>query len=139
MIDKLNGGINITENKFVINCKLTKSDFISSILFDEATSKEVNSYTHYYLKPKNIENVKFQINLIFNPNGKILNVFLGIYETDNPWENWSGSHELKRKELHDKWLEENLGNPPYDYSWGTVSSTYDPRSGSSTITFTYKT
>lgn len=84
MINKLDGGINIDENGFVINCKLTKDRFVGSALFNGATSQETNSYTHYYLLPKYIGNVKFQINLIFNPDGKILNVFLSIYETDSP-------------------------------------------------------
>ena len=138
MIDKQNGGISIVKNNFLIHCELTKNDFINSTLFCEATEQEVNSYTHYVLKPKDIANTIFGINLIFAPNGRILYVFLGVFETDNPWSHWSESNELRRKALHDMWLEENLGNPPYDYSWGTVSSTYNPRAGSSTITFAYK-
>jgi len=139
LINRLNGGISIGEVNFVINCRLTKDDFINSALFNYATLQELNSYTHCCLKPQYIGKIKFQVNLIFDPNGKILNVFLGVYEADNHWENWSEDNELKRKELHDKWLEENLGIPPYAYDWGTVSSTYDSRAGSSSITFTYKT
>ena len=53
------------------------------------------------------------------------------------WENWSKEEQLKKKDKHDIWLKTNIGKPPYKYSWGEISSNYDPRSGSSMITIRY--
>lgn len=53
------------------------------------------------------------------------------------WNNWSESEEQSKKDEHDKWLLRNIGEPPYNYSWGEISSNYDPRSGSSMITIRY--
>jgi hypothetical protein len=62
-----------------------------------------------------------------------------------PWEDWSEKRERRRKTKHDAWLEKTLGAPArdddvgvyYDYAWGRVLSTFDPRSGSSDIVVTY--
>ncbi|GEM_PF-829307 len=61
------------------------------------------------------------------------------------WEDWTESKELRRKVDHDRFLAEYLGRDPdlkrskpypsitYVFPWGTVFSSYDPRSASSTI------
>lgn len=36
--------------------------------------------------------------------------------------------ELRRKDYHDAWLKAELGNPPYEYPWGTVRSWFDAKS-----------
>ena len=41
--------------------------------------------------------------------------------------------ELRRKAHHDAWLKSELGNPPYEYLWGTVDSTFDEKGLSSGI------
>ncbi|HEY1584734.1 MAG TPA: hypothetical protein VGH63_03545, partial [Polyangia bacterium] len=41
------------------------------------------------------------------------------------------------KAVHDRWLRQQLGAGPYHYSWGQIESTYDPRSLSSGIHFSY--
>ncbi len=61
------------------------------------------------------------------------------------WEEWSAQRERSRKAKHDAWLEEALGAPAredemgahYDYAWGRVLSTFDPRSGASYIVVSY--
>jgi hypothetical protein len=39
--------------------------------------------------------------------------------------------------MHDRWLRRMLGEPPYAYPWGSVTSSYDPRSDSSSVVVTY--
>lgn len=46
--------------------------------------------------------------------------------------------EQGRKAAHDAWLAETLGRPPYEYAWGEVGSTYDPRSESSDVYVRYR-
>lgn len=41
--------------------------------------------------------------------------------------------ELRRKTYHDAWLKSELGDPPYEYSWGRVLSWFDAKSVSSDI------
>ncbi len=50
---------------------------------------------------------------------------------------WNEELELERKRLHDDWLRKELGAPPYCYSWGEISSEYDPRGCVSDIILNY--
>jgi hypothetical protein len=62
------------------------------------------------------------------------------------WEDWSEQRERRRKTKHDAWLKKMLGAPTrkdevgvhYDYAWGAVLSTFDPRSGSSEVVVSYR-
>jgi hypothetical protein len=61
----------------------------------------------------------------------------------NSWEGWSESKQLTLRDAHDAWLVEVLGPAErearttaeltYRFAWGEVRSTYDARSGSSSI------
>jgi hypothetical protein len=53
------------------------------------------------------------------------------------WDDWSEESEREKQRAHDAWLSAQLGSPPYTYGWGEVESTYDPRSGSSSIVIQY--
>jgi hypothetical protein len=55
---------------------------------------------------------------------------------------WSDADEPGRKDAHDAWLRALFGAPhvpapAYDFAWGEVFSTYDPRGEVSTITIRY--
>ncbi len=50
---------------------------------------------------------------------------------------WNEELELERKRLHDDWLRNELGAPPYRYSWGEISSEYDPKGCVSDIILNY--
>ncbi len=52
---------------------------------------------------------------------------------------WSEKAARAAKKRHDRWLAQELGSPPYEYEWGRIESTYDPRSVSSGITINYVT
>ena len=41
--------------------------------------------------------------------------------------------EMRRKEYHDAWLTSELGDPPYKYMWGSVTSSFNEKSVSSDI------
>lgn len=56
--------------------------------------------------------------------------------TDDP-SDWTPEMEQERKLKHDQWLRAELGPPPYEYAWGTVTSEFDPRGCVSDIIVTY--
>jgi hypothetical protein len=56
--------------------------------------------------------------------------------TDDPSQ-WTADREHERKRKHDEWLRMELGSPPYNYSWGSVVSEFDPRGCVSDIIVTY--
>lgn len=137
----MNGNcIKITNENLIVSNKMTRKDFLNSDIYNEAVKEEINSYMHYHLKPQNIIDDKFFITLIFKPEGNIymMKLRMQVGESLPSWLNWSEDNELELQKAHDKWLKSNFGDPPYNNSWGTISSIYDPRSGSSSITFVYK-
>ena len=71
-------------------------------------------------------------------DGRILNVSLTFDLPDDSQENWSTPHELARKERHDAWLREHLGEPPYRYDWGQVESVIYHQHCGSEITVSYQ-
>jgi hypothetical protein len=137
MIDIKNGSIAL--QNFMMRKGLTKDDFLSSNLFGEVLKHQEYEFTTYSLKPQLIEKEKFIMVIYFNKNDIIDLVNLSLSNSENlpSWDNWSESEEQRKKEEHDKWLLNKIGIPPYNYDWGTVSSNYDPRSGSSMITIRY--
>ena len=50
---------------------------------------------------------------------------------------WTEELELERKARHDRWLAQELGSAPYQYSWGSITSDFDPRGCSSEIIIVY--
>jgi hypothetical protein len=50
---------------------------------------------------------------------------------------WTEALELERKAKHDHWLARELGNAPYQYRWGSITSDFDPRGCSSEIIIVY--
>lgn len=58
-------------------------------------------------------------------------------ELGSSWADWSLEKERKRKQIHDEWLTKVLGKWPCSFSWGEISSEYDPKGGYSSIFIRY--
>jgi len=56
---------------------------------------------------------------------------------ESSWTTWSEAEEAKRKAGHDALLRQELGNPPYRFSWGVVESVLDQKGGGSQIILRY--
>lgn len=50
---------------------------------------------------------------------------------------WTEELEHVRKQVHDDWLHSELGEPPYCYAWGEITSNYDPKGCVSDIILSY--
>lgn len=57
-------------------------------------------------------------------DGRLLNVSILFTLPDDSEDNLSMERELQRKQRHDEWLRASLGDPPYRYNWGHVSSDF---------------
>jgi hypothetical protein len=139
VINIKNGDMPVNGDDFIIKKGLTKDEFEKSNLYKGVVSKETHSFTNYYLKPQLIGNERFILVLFFNPNDILdfVNISLSHDGKIPSWDNWSEKEEYRKKDEHDKWLANNISKPPYKYLWGEISSNYDSRSCSSTITIRY--
>lgn len=97
-----------------------------------------------------VSNMPFYVSLCFRTPCLVC-AYLSADRPDFPksWEEWSEEAELVKKQLHDRFLVDMLGRQPdarrshpypyveYRMAWGTVNSSYDPRSAASTIGIHY--
>ena len=57
---------------------------------------------------------------------------------DSSWREWSEAGQLRVRDQNNQLLVDYLGPPPYVFTWGRLTSDYDPKSGSSGIFVQYK-
>lgn len=118
---------------------LTKQEFLQSDLFSEVISQDEDVFSNYYLKPQIIGRDEFIVRVFFNQDDNISAVNMSFTADGKipSWDNWSEKEEIKIKDKHDSLLKEYLGEPPYKFDWGEITSNYDPRSASSQIIIRY--
>lgn len=102
---------------------LSRSEFLSTPVGTGAEALKINEpFATFRIRPETgvIASVRFRedslemVSVLFEMKG----------ESDN---NWTRKRELERKAIHDKWLREEIGPPPYRYSWGEIESLFDEK------------
>ena len=68
---------------------------------------------------------------------KLHQVYLALRTASDDAGPWTIATERERNAKHDAWLRTELGAPPYEYSWGSVSSEFDPKDPASEIIVSY--
>jgi hypothetical protein len=108
---------------------MSRHEFLRTNLGESAKEGVVNAgWVTLHVKPepgihvslayKNDRLVKLEVSMELPPGD------------DKPWDR---ATEMNRKSRHDAWLRSELGNPPYEYLWGSISSWFDEKSLSSDI------
>lgn len=147
MIDATIGNIKLGD--VLISKAMNAENFLESNAVKYIYKKEQSIYLTVYLKNILYDNQTFIVVLYFNEQKvlKFVSMCIGS-DTDKSWSDWSEERELDIKRKNDEWLSKQLGEPTrsenypypideYEYDWGTVSSSYDPRSASSSIWVNY--
>lgn len=137
MIEKETGRIKF--DKFTLFPRMELDDFFAGVDKDEIVSFSRNSNIELYLKPQKSKNSFFIVRLFFECDNKRLKYVLLSAQDDNSipsWDTWSRENELERKVRNDVWLQEELGVPPYKFTWGMLESVFDEKAASSYIWIT---
>jgi hypothetical protein len=134
MIHRKTGEIELG-NGLRIGPAYTEAQFLSSPLarMSKALSR-TQPWSGYRTARQRISDRTFRVTLHFL-TGKLAAVELFEVGAESKafWNDWSEREEEERKASHDAWLASLLGAPPYRYSWGDVTSEFDPRGGYSSI------
>lgn len=131
MIDKATGDL-VLDGSVRLGRWLTRGQFMSSPLSRQATSLIQNEGWHSYgLEADGGDGRKLFITLQFF--GSTLRWIDFVVDAGG-----RDPDETEQQRFHDGLLSEWLGAAPYEYEWGEVSSTYDPRSDTSSIFVGYK-
>ena len=141
MFDISNGTIYFRKYGVSFDPSLTHEMFSRTELYKDATPYIMNPpFRSYKIKePIDILDKRFMLVLFFNKER--LNIIqLSFCDRYKPsgWDDWYEEKEIEIKKQQDVLLKDNLGNPPYEYQWGSLESVFDQRSGSSHIILTYK-
>lgn len=130
MIDKSTGEL-ILSGSVRIGRWLTRRQFLSSPFYQRATNLIRNEGWHSYgVEATGINQQKLFITLQF--------LHSTLKWIDFVVDGGKDLDEAGQKHLHDTSLEQWLGAGPYVYAWGQVTSSYDPRSDTSSICVGYK-
>lgn len=122
--------------RVVLAPTLTRSKLEGSV--SDFVVERYDNHCRYSLSPSAIGAREFRVLLYFSEENLIMTQLSIIMDGDTTdWNQWSMEREKVRKEQHDMWLMDEIGRPPYRYPWGVITSTYDPRSGTSHITINY--
>lgn len=140
MINIQNGELKIAN--LIISPKINKDDFIDVVKKNKLLKAErdmKNSYHWYYFNTLQLAGLNMAASVCFYKSN--LNI-ITFSNTDSSlgssWEDWSKEKELERKNSHNQWLQKVLGNPPYEYDWGSIKSDYDEKSAFSIIMVNFK-
>lgn len=124
----------------VLSSQLTKSQFLASSMSRNAQLLLINyPYTKY--KFTSVLEVGLECILIVSFVGEALQeIYIYPLWTEQPtqWFDAQQSVEQANKKRNDRLLENLLGTPPYEYSWGEITSIYDQKGGSSGIVVRYQ-
>lgn len=141
----------LDKGKIVINNKEIYSG-MDSESFKKVFLMDVNSYIngnierYNFKSPQIIEGLSLWVKIIFKDS------FLSSIEMKNAdlklknsYDNWSDDKVELKRESHNNWLINNLGEAHeklpvvlrYIYSWGKIESYYDPKAADSGILITY--
>ena len=87
-----------------------------------------------------IDNQYFKLSLGYFENRLNL-VSIVFQETQmdesSTWKDWSEKNERKNQEKFEKWLNKEIGKQR-NFNWGNIDSSYDSKSGFSSIYINYK-
>ena len=139
MIDHTTGSLHFDDEAIRIAPGLTRAAFLASPLGARAEMWVQNEPHCAYRAQARSRGKRFVLVLRFQgENVHSVEVALTGDRWGASWDDWSEARERDRQRAHDAWLRGHLGPPPYDYTWGTVESCYDERSGASMIVVRYQ-
>ena len=141
MINRDNGNVTFPGLEAAIGPSLTRAQFLQTLVAAVSSVGARNEPWCSYRLP-NVPQPETILCLSLQFHGErleSLNLFHNAarFGASWDWDDWSEERELARKSFHEHWLVTKLGVALKRYSWGEISSNYDAKGGSSSITIRY--
>jgi hypothetical protein len=137
MINSKNGSLHLKSFKL-----LPFSKFELTNQFKSENIREVRDFNNGWkwldIINLKINNLYFYISLGYFENR--LNQILMTFKESadkSTWNDWNKEYELKNVEKFEKWLNKEIGRKR-NFDWGIIDSSYDSKSGFSSIYIKYK-
>ena len=135
-IDHISGELAVGEQK--LGPGLVEEDFLVSDLGLAAKGIRRSGSRHYYETWQQISpEQEIGLTLGFSPCGPLQRISAQFMKLGIRGSAWSKAREDEIKCFHDKWLREQLGDPPHQFRWGKVLSILEPHWYSANIVIDY--
>lgn len=136
MLDTASGKFHI--GQLTLGASLKESDFLASEFGTSAKGVRHSELNYYEIWKQVSPQLEIGLTLGFVPNGRLQRISAQLIKPGIRGSEWSKAKEDGIKQFHDKWLKEQLGEPPYQYAWGRVMSIIEPHWYSANITIDYR-
>jgi hypothetical protein len=132
-IDTLSGAVSFGSG--MIRGDQPRTDFLATELGSSSMEEIANAAEDWRRVRVPSEN-EFDAILLYQGE-RLRQVYIAITTPSDKHDEWTMESELRRKDFHDNWLRTELGDPPYNYAWGSVVSEFDAKGVVSEIIVTY--
>lgn len=138
MIDPETGTVSFEAPACRVPARLTRSAFAASALSVDAAVAVANEpWCSWRLHGQYVSTLAFLVTLYFHGERLwMIELYATLPGDSASWDDWSEEQEMRRKSLHDGWLDKALDGRR-DFDWGTVSSRYDEKGAFSGIWIKY--
>jgi hypothetical protein len=116
---------------------LNEREFLRSALGLAAKKIPAGSRNYYEIWQQVDPELEVGITVGFQPGGPLERIRIKFVKAGMRSAPWSKDMEEDIKRLHDLWLQEQLGNLPYQFAWGKALSTFEPHWYSANIVIDY--
>jgi hypothetical protein len=135
------GRVILLPSQFELSASTAEQSFLSSTVGSTATAWVSNPpHASYRLsEPYVVDGYEFLVVVWFSAS-KLVSVDLSMVsgsDTSPDWDSWDAARELAVNSAQIALLLRAYGSHPVNFSWGTISSDYDPRGGSASITIRF--
>lgn len=139
-LDAETGILTIETLSMQVGPDFTRQQFLASPLHRKAQRLIFNEpHCSFLTPPHSIGGLRFILSLgFFNERLETLSLAHDTPELGTSWDDWTREKEERRKQIHDRWLETQLGTSQRRFAWGEIWSEYDDRSGGSSICIRYR-
>lgn len=135
-IDRITGELTVGKEK--LGPSLMEEDFLISELGSVAKRIRKSGCRHYYETWRHVSpEMEMGLTLGFSLDGPLRRISAQFVKPGTRGLAWSKEREHEIKCFHDKWLKEQLGDPPHQFRWGTIMSVITPHWYSANIVIDY--
>ena len=138
-LDPKTGDVVIGPKRF--GRSLNEPEFLSSVEGKSARNvRRTASRSYYELWTADDPGREAGAVFAFSLGGKLQRIRLKLVKAElraSISATWSKAIEDETKVFHDEWLHQQLGSPPYNFSWGRAASIVDQHGYSAVIIISY--
>ncbi len=137
IIDKTTGQLKLA-NDFIVDATKTPNQLLNYFGQTNIEIRDVQTgWKHYSVRNLKVYDNYFIFTFLFEKDIlKRISFVVDNKFITGTWADWSKEKELQKQAYYNDWLTKEVGNER-KFSWGTIASYYDDKSGGASISLKY--